>query len=71
MLTIKNNGRSFELTKEQAHKLELKLNKSEYGREWSHIGDVLYKFSIGGLINIISINSVQYDYLYNIFSAIK
>lgn len=71
MLTIKNERRSFELTKEQANTLELELNKSEYGQKWSHIGDVLYKFSTGAIINVISINSMQYDYLYDVFSAIK
>tara|TARA_Y100000590_G_C15659018_1_gene991815 strand:+ start:1029 stop:1244 length:216 start_codon:yes stop_codon:yes gene_type:complete len=71
MLTIKNNGRSFTLTKEHANTLELKLNKSEYGQEWSHIGDILYKFSIGAIIKVWSVNSMQYDYLYKIFSAIK
>ena len=66
MLTIKNGDRSFQINKQEANRLELKLNISKYGNEWSHIGDILYKFSIGALIAVIPVNAEQYDYLSSI-----
>tara|TARA_Y100001936_G_C15545932_1_gene394958 strand:- start:232 stop:441 length:210 start_codon:yes stop_codon:yes gene_type:complete len=63
MLTIKCGEKSFELTKPLAIKLEVCLNRSIYGHEWSHIGDVLYKYSTGALINVFSVNTVQYEFL--------
>ena len=66
MLTIKSGDRSLKLTKDEAHKLELKLNVSRYRHAWSHIGDVLYKFSIGAVIATITVNEDQFDFLYQL-----
>ena len=66
MLTIKNGDRSFQVNKQEACRLELKLNISKYGHEWSHIGDILYKFSIGGGISVIPMSNEQYDYFLSI-----
>lgn len=63
MLTIKCGEKKIQITKEQAKKQELCLNKSEYGHEWSHIGDMLYKYSTGGLGDVILVDNIQYEFL--------
>ncbi len=44
-LILKDNlSRQIKLDKSQALDLELKLNISEKGKNWSNIGDILYYF---------------------------
>ena len=61
MLTITDSLRTLSISKKQANKIELLLNKSKYSKVWGHIGDVLYNFSIGKDINDLIIQPVQFD----------
>ena len=45
MLEITDSLRTFILTKQEANDLELKLNVTEYGHTWKHIGDALFDYS--------------------------
>jgi len=63
MLTITDGSRILSITKAQANKIELLLNKSKYSKVWSHIGDVLYNFSIGKSVENLPIQPVQFDIL--------
>jgi len=63
MLTITDGTRTLSISKKQANKIELLLNKSKYSKVWGHIRDVLYNFSIGKDINDLIIQPVQFDIL--------
>ena len=62
-MLITDNARSFLITKEQANKIELALNKTTHGKEWKHIGDVLYNFSIGKSVEKLVVDAIQYNIL--------
>jgi len=47
----------------QSIDLELKLNVSPYGHQWSKIGDQLYKFGIGNNMDVILVTNEQFKYL--------
>ena len=71
-LIITDELNSFDVTRRVAIDIELKLNKTEYGRPWSHIGDVLYDFGAknkhtGNLI----VTSFQYEFLKEIFDSLN
>jgi len=61
MLTITDGSRTISITKSQANKIELLLNKSKYSRVWGHIGNVLYDFSIGKTTTDLTLQPVQFD----------
>ena len=63
MLTITDGSRILSITKVQANKIELLLNKSKYSKVWGNIGDVLYNFSIGKNVENLPIKPVQFDIL--------
>ena len=63
MLIITDGSRTLSITKAQANKIELSLNKSKYSRTWGRIGDILYNFSIGKDIKNLTIEPVQFDIL--------
>tara|TARA_B100000686_G_scaffold283222_1_gene306042 strand:- start:493 stop:702 length:210 start_codon:yes stop_codon:yes gene_type:complete len=63
MLNITDGSRSLSITKVQANKIELSLNKSKYARVWGHIGNVLYNFSIGKKTGNLIIKPIQFDIL--------
>jgi len=46
MLTVTDFKRSFRLNYDDSIDLELKLNVSAHGRDWSHIGNDLYEYGI-------------------------
>tara|TARA_Y100000590_G_C15515570_1_gene937185 strand:- start:786 stop:1010 length:225 start_codon:yes stop_codon:yes gene_type:complete len=56
-----NFNRKIYIDKKKANNLELKLNKSEYGKKWKVIGDLLYDFSIGKNIEIIELTTFQFE----------
>ena len=63
MLRITDTKESFDIiTKEQARMLELKLNVSENGRRWSHIGDELFSYK-DGEDKVITVTTDQYMFL--------
>ena len=45
-LTIQHDSKQFHLYDKNILLLELELNTSKYGKEWSHIGDYLYNFYV-------------------------
>ena len=45
-LTIKHDNKLFHVYDKDIFQLEIDLNMSKYGKEWSHIGDYLYKFYV-------------------------
>ena len=63
MFAIKHGVLFFQLDRRGALQLELTLNKSAYGKQWSHIGDALYAFSIGTGGGEMEVSKEQYDYL--------
>ena len=72
-LFITDNKKYFILTTQLCIKLELELNVSGHGREWSHIGDKLY-YSVHPRNNEDSestfvINSQQFNFLGSLISG--
>jgi hypothetical protein len=63
MLNITDGERNIVITKKQANKIELILNKSKYSRVWGHIGDILYDFSVGKKVDNLTIKPIQFDIL--------
>lgn len=63
MLRITDTKDFFDLlTREEAIMLELKLNVSENGRRWSHIGDELFNYK-NGQEKVLTVTSDQYMFL--------
>ena len=59
------------ITNDEALVLEMRLNKSEYGRVWSLLGDTLYNWRLDPTKYQVSGN-MQYkvsDYLYNVLRS--
>jgi len=80
MFTIKHEVLFFQLKRREALQLELTLNKSAYGKQWSHIGDALYAFYIGtggggdggdGGDGEMEVSKEQYDYLLGARSLVE
>lgn len=67
-LSIVSGENKFELTGRSIIELELKLNQTSYGHEWSHIGDHLFNFynlqgCQGQPSDILEVSQFQYQYL--------
>lgn len=45
--TLYNDRDTLAITRHQAHKLELALNKSAHAQLWRYLGDVLYDWHCG------------------------
>ena len=60
-LFSKNYNHFLLLNKQEALSLELKLNISKYGEEWSKLGDILYKYSISFDENLVY--EIEYEQL--------
>ena len=54
-------------TRAEAIMLELKLNVSENGRRWSHIGDELFKYENAD-DKVITVTTDQYMFLKMLFT---
>ena len=68
ILKIVSEDNMFEITGKNIINLELKLNLSEYGHKWSHIGDYLFKFynhigCEGQPSNILEVSKFQFEFL--------
>jgi len=65
MLTITNGPKSFVLDCKGAIEMELKLNVTTRGNEWSYIGDSLYKYGckMGETDETLVVTPQQYDFL--------
>ena len=55
----------FTLEKKECIPLELKLNVSSKGREWSHIGTILFEFATEKpkALTSITLTDAQYEFL--------
>ena len=67
-LSIVSGENKFELTGRSIIELELKLNQTSYGHEWSHLGDHLFNFyNLQGFqgqpSDILEVSQFQYQYL--------
>jgi len=68
LLTLTDRFSTFQLNKQEAIQLELKLNTSIYGRKWITIGDHLYDFGIGRSCELqLTVDQEQYAFLYDLF----
>ena len=67
-LTIKNLNCEFILQEQEIINLELKLNLTEYGNKWIHIGDYLFNFYHKNqnktIEPILNVSSDQYKVLF-------
>ena len=57
-----NFENNIHIDRKKALEFELKLNKSEYGKKWKDIGDLLYEYSLGKNIQGIELTQFQYTY---------
>ena len=67
-ISIVSGENKFELTGRSIIDLELKLNQTSYGHEWSHLGDHLFNFYTlqgyqGQPSDILEVSQFQYQYL--------
>lgn len=67
-LTIIHDTKSFDIYDKDILILELDLNKTEYGHEWSHVGDYLYNFyAKEGCLDqpkpLLEVTEAQYTFL--------
>jgi len=73
-LILTDGTRRFPITKSLAFSVERKLNKTEYGKPWSIIGDVLYKVGVGLQPTpkniVLTVSSFQYDYVKEIYDKL-
>ena len=67
-IKIINGTDHFFLNKHESINLEIKLNVTKYGKDWSHIGDDLYNFGIckKDSKNIINVSKEQYSFLHKL-----
>ena len=66
MLIIFDGIRKESITSKIALTLELNLNVSKYGHEWSKLGDQLYKYAIkhdNDFEKILNVTAEQFDFL--------
>ena len=62
-ITLQAKNLATTLNKQQAWKMEIALNQSEYGRSWSKVGDALYNFHASKDENDITVTAEQYHVL--------
>lgn len=63
-LKITDAKDEFTVDKKAAIDLELKLNVTEYGRPWKHIGDVLYDYGSNRVRHeLLTVDTHQYEFL--------
>jgi hypothetical protein len=68
LLTLTDGFSTFQLNRQEAIQLELKLNTSIYGRKWILIGDHLYNFGSGRPCELqLTVDQEQYAFLYDLF----
>ena len=68
LVTVTDGSNVFQLNKQEAIQLELKLNKTMYARKWIEIGDHLFNFGSGRPCEVqIILDQEQYDFLYDLF----
>ena len=73
-LTIQHGSKQFHIYDKDILQLELDLNMSKYGKEWSHIGDYLYNFYVKENCleqpkPILQVTLEQYTFLQELYSV--
>ena len=73
-LTIQHGSKQFHVHNKDILQLELDLNMSKYGKEWSHIGDYLYNFYVKENCleqpkPILQVTLEQYTFLQELYSV--
>ena len=64
VLSITDRVREFTLDPKDSIALVLKLNVTEHGHPWKHIGDRLYDFGVGRPVSDkLIVESTQFDFL--------
>jgi len=69
LLSVSDNTQAFTVDAKGSIALELKLNVTEYGRPWKHIGDHLYDFGVGrSVLPTLTVEPAQYEFLQRLMS---
>ena len=62
-----NADQYFYIDRDNAYKLEVAFNLTEKGKEWKHLGDILYNFGIDKEVELNwKIDNVQFNFLRNL-----
>jgi len=70
-LTITDGLCSLKVTKKEAIRMELNLNKSQHKREWIHLGDALFEFGSNKKdISILTVTTEQFLFLEEIYNML-
>lgn len=72
MLTVRDNNERFELNEKESISLELKLNVTSKGKEWSKIGDHLYNFGTKqDCVEVLIVTTEQLSFLQLLMSRLS
>jgi hypothetical protein len=61
-----NQDKTLNVFREEARQMELKLNVSQYGREWKEIGDILFDYHAKDINKGLLVTDEQFDFLKNL-----
>ena len=71
VLTITDGIQLIKVKKEEAIRMELNLNKSQYKREWIHLGDALFEFGSNKKdINVLTVTTEQFLFLEELYNML-
>ena len=75
-LTIQHDNKQFHVYNNDIFQLELHLNTSKYGKEWSHIGDYLYNFFVKEDCldqpnSLLEVTNEQYVFLLELYNNLS
>ena len=75
-LTIQYDNKQFHVYNNDIFQLELDLNMSKYGKEWSHIGDYLYNFFVKEDCldqpnSLLEVTNEQYVFLLELYNNLS
>ena len=72
VLKITDGEQSIKVNKEDAIRMELKLNKTEHQRTWIHIGDALFDFGSNKkeALNDLIVTTEQYLFLEEMYNLL-
>ena len=58
-----NQDKTLNVFREEARQMELKLNVSQYGREWKEIGDILFNYHAKDINKGLLVTDKQFYFL--------
>ena len=71
VLKITDGEQAIKVKKEEAIRMELKLNKTEHKRTWIHIGDALFEFGSNKKdISILTVSTEQFLFLEELYNML-